>query len=267
MNELLLSVTDCSFAYRDGGFQLAAVSVGVHAGEVLGIVGPNGSGKSTLLRLMGGLLRPSGGRVELGGRPVSSFGRRGLARRMGFLPQSPETAFPFSARQVVAMGRYPHQSGFGFLSRDDVRVIEQALAETDSGGVADRDFMTLSGGEKQRVLVASVLAQEPSLMLLDEPTAALDIHHEAEVFDLLRRLSRTGIGAVVVTHNLNAASQFCDRLLLLSGGGVACCGPAGQVLEQEMLSRVYRADVRVVRNPLTDTPMVIVMGRSPDEGE
>ena len=265
MSETLLSVAGCGFRYGDGNFELRDIAVDMRRGEVVGIVGPNGSGKSTLLRLMSGLLRPAAGRVELEGAPVGSYGRRRLATRLAFLPQSPEASFAFTVRQVVAMGRYPYQRGLGFLSDEDVAVVEEALAQTDSEHLAGRRFTTLSGGEKQRVLVASILAQRPAVMLLDEPAGALDIHHRADLFDLLWGLSRTGIAVVLVTHNLNAASQFCDRLLLLSQGRLVRGGAPADVMDEELLSEVYGAEVRVVRNPVTGTPMAIVLGKTAHE--
>jgi iron complex transport system ATP-binding protein len=163
------------------------------------------------------------------------------------------------------MGRYPHLSTFGFLTERDVEVVERALQETATSSLAGRGFSTLSGGEKQRVLIASVLAQEPAAMLLDEPTAALDIHHRCEVFDLLRQLSRKGMAVTVVTHDLNVASQFCDRLVLLSMGVVVCAGTPDEVMHEALLSSVYCTDVRVVRNPVTSTPMAIVPGKTTHE--
>ncbi len=256
----LLSVRDCSFRYGEGDFRLRRVRLDVRAGEVLGIIGPNGSGKSTLLRLMSGLLEADEGDVVLSGRPLRSFSRRMLARRIAFLPQEPQTAFGFSVRQVVAMGRFPYLAAFGFLGEHDVDVVERAMQETETNRFGSRAFPTLSGGEKQRVLIASILAQEPSAMLLDEPTAALDIHHRSEILDLLRALARKEIAVVVVTHDLNAASQFCDRLILLCDGEVARAGAPAEVMDQELLSDVYGARVRVVENPVTRTPMAVVLG-------
>lgn len=267
MDTALLSVRDCSFSYRGGDFRLRNVSLDVEPGEVLGIIGPNGSGKSTLLRLMSGFLQPDHGEVALHGTAMRSLDRRRLARELAFLPQSPETSFRFSVRQVVAMGRYPYLGAFGFLGEHDIAVVERALDETESAWLGGRNFFTLSGGEKQRVLVASILAQEPSVMLLDEPTAALDIHHRSDVLDLLRDLARKGIAVVVATHDLNAAGQFCDRLLLLSEGGVARSGSPAEVMDQQLLSDVYRANVRVVQNPITLTPMALVLGRAAREGD
>lgn len=260
-----LQVSDCTFRYGPEEFELSGVSMEVRSGEVLGIVGPNGSGKSTLLRIMSGILKPRAGDILLGGEPVHSLGRRQLARQLAFLPQSPQTSFRFSVREVVAMGRFPYQKGFGFLTEGDVAAVNTALQETGSAELADRVFATLSGGEKQRVLVAGILAQEPSLMLLDEPTAALDIHHCSDIMDLLWRLSRKGIAVVTVTHDLNTASQFCDRLVLLSGGRLVRVGQPSEVLEEELLSEAYSARVRVLENPLTGSPMVMVPGRSAHE--
>ncbi len=267
MSEPLLSVRDCSFSYADGGFHLAGVSLDVRAGEVLGIIGPNGSGKSTLLRLMSGALRPTGGKVLLEGASLRALSRRRLARRLAFLPQDPQTTFRFRVRQVVAMGRYPHQGVFGFITDEDVRVIELAMQHTETAGLAGRVFSTLSGGEKQRALVAGILAQEPAVMLLDEPTASLDIHHQGEVMDLLWRLSRQGIAVALVTHDLNAASQFCDRLALLSAGRLVRLGGPGEVIEEGLLSQTYGEEVRVVPNPITSNPLVLVLGRAAHDTE
>ena len=262
MSEALLSVRDCSFRYGHGEFELEGVSLEVRPGEVLGIVGPNGSGKSTLLRLMSGILAPAGGLVLLEGEGVRSVSRRRLARRLAFLPQSPEAPFRYSVREVVAMGRFPYQGAFGFLTEHDIEVVERALTDTDSASLGDRDFSTLSGGEKQRVLIAGILAQEPAVMLLDEPTAALDIHHCCEVMDLLWGLSRRGIGVAVVTHDLNTAGQFCDRLTLLSRGRVVRGGSPAEVLEEGLLCSTYGSQVRVVANPFTALPMVTVLGKA-----
>lgn len=260
MSGAALRVQDCSFSYGPGEFALAEISLEVHTGEVLGIVGPNGSGKSTLLRLMGGFLRPDQGEVLLGERPLRSTARRRLATDLAFLPQTPRTAFGFNAREVISMGRYPYQGAFGFLREADIRVVERAMSETATTELAGRSFSTLSGGERQRVLVAGILAQEPSVMLLDEPTAALDIHHQVEVLDLLWRLSRGGLAVVVVTHDLNAAAQFCDRLALLSGGRMVRVGPPAHVMDAQLLGETYGADVHVMEHPLTGKPLVLVLG-------
>ncbi len=164
------------------------------------------------------------------------------------------------------MGRYPYQGAFGFLSDEDARATERAMRETDTTELAGRVFSTLSGGEKQRALIAGILAQEPSVMLLDEPTAAaLDIHHQTEVLDLLWRLSRQGIAVALVTHDLNAAAQFCDRLALLSCGELVRLGAPSEVLEEALLGGVYGAPVRIIENPFTHAPLVLVLGEAAHE--
>jgi len=259
--EPVLSVSECSFSYGAGEFRLERVSLHVRRGQMLGIVGPNGSGKSTLLRLMAGIVRPDSGQVLVEGRPVALLGRRELARRLAFLPQHSSPAFELTVWEVVALGRYPYQGPLGLLGEQDRHVIAEALRDTDAEALAGRKFSTLSGGERQRVLIASILAQQPRIMLLDEPGAALDIHHKSQVFDLLWLLSRRGIGVVVVTHDLNTAGEFCDVLALMQDGALVEVGPASRVLREDLLSGAYRTQVRVVEHPLTGTPLVLVLSR------
>lgn len=261
----LMQVRNCCFSYGEGRFRLSDITLDVRAGEMLGIVGPNGSGKSTLLRLMSGLLKPARGSIRLRGSEVRSLGRRRLATELALLPQTPPTSFEFTVREVVSMGRYPYQGAFGFLTESDLRIVESALEETGTDSLADRYFSTLSGGETQGVLIASILAQQPSLMLLDEPTASLDIHHRSEVMDLLWSLSRRDIAVVAVTHDLNAAGQFCDRLALLSEGELVRTGTPGEVMEEDLLADIYGTALRVMSNPATSTPMVIVPGKEAHE--
>ena len=265
--ETVLSVTDCRFSYGQSAFCVEGITLCVHRGEMLGIVGPNGSGKSTLLRLMAGIVRPARGEIEIGGNPLESFRRRELACEVSFLPQGPTASFELSVREVVALGRYPYLGAFGLLSRHDETVIDRALHETDCAALSDRFFSTLSGGERQRVLVASILAQEPGMLLLDEPTASLDIHHKSAVFDLLRALSRKGMAVVVVTHDLNSASQFCDTLALLGDGRLVETGPPRQVMREDLLAGTYNVPLRVVEHPLTATPMVLILGGKANQND
>ena len=257
----LLSVQKCSFTYEEGDFTLRDVSLSTDGRELLGIVGPNGSGKSTLMRLMSGYYQPRDGEVWLQGRCLSDLGSREAARQLAFLPQRSPPAFEYNVRDVVAMGRYPYTGPFGFPEEEDRRAVRRALEETHAAQFANRPFNSLSGGEKQQVLLASVLAQEPKLMLLDEPAASLDLHHTSELLDLLWSLSRNGPGVVVVTHDVNTAALFCDRLVLLSEGRQVRSGPPGDVMDEKLLSRVYGTELEVEKNPVTDTPMVVVPGR------
>jgi len=257
----VLSVRDCCFGYRDGDFELRDATLSVEGGQMLGLVGPNGSGKSTLMRIMAGILRPFSGSRDIVGRPIESFHRLELSRELAFLPQNPSPTFDLTVREVVALGRYPYQGPFGLLNAADKEAIRQALGETDSERLAGRYFSTLSGGEQQRVLVASVLAQQPRIMLLDEPTASLDIHHTSGVFDLLWSLSRKGISVVVVTHDLNSASQFCDTLALMQAGRIVATGPPAFVMREDLLSEAYQTPVMVVQHPITSSQMVLVLGK------
>lgn len=252
-----LGAESISFAYEPGAPVLRNVNAVVCSGAFTGIVGPNGSGKSTLLRLLCGLLKPGSGRVVLDGRPLSAFPARDRARSVAFLPQGIQPVFSLTAFEVVCLGRFPHAGPLGGLRAGDREVARRCMRETATEELARRNFMELSGGERQRVLLASILAQEPELLLLDEPTAALDIHHEAEVFALLARLAREGYGVGVVTHDLNLAARFCDSVILLSRDhDVLASGSPVEVLAEASLTSAYGARIRVGIHPFTGTPLV-----------
>lgn len=221
----------------------------VERGELYGVIGPNGSGKSTLLKLLLGGLEPDAGRVEHGGRPVSGWGRRELARRIGVVPQHEETAFPLTVRELVAMGRYPHLGAWRSEGAADRRAVAEAMARCDLEGLSERPVSTLSGGERQLARIARALAQEPDTLVLDEPTVSLDIRHEMEIFALLRELSADGVTVVLVTHNLNAAARVAGRLLMLREGSPEAEGPPADVLTREIVERAYGWPVRVTSHP------------------
>lgn len=245
------------FAYERGRFVLRDVAVTFKPGVMSGIVGPNGSGKSTLLRILCGLLRPQRGHVVLDDKPLDRYGSRERARSIAFLPQSVNPAFDLTVTEVVALGRYPHLGTLGTLTPADLDVTRRCLTDTHTDHLGKRNFLSLSGGERQRVLVASILAQEPAVLLLDEPTSALDIHHQAEVFALLAVLAGRGYGVGVVTHDLNMAAQFCDRVYLLAADGrILCEGLPEEVFTEPMLSAAYDAPIRVTRHPLNDSLLV-----------
>jgi len=249
---------DCSFAYADGPPVVRGVSLRVVRGGVTGIIGPNGSGKSTLLRVLSGMARPGTGHVRLdeSPTPLHAVSPRTRARQIAYLPQQVEPLFGLSVEETVALGRFPHTEGFGGLSARDHAAIARAMERCAVSTLRERLFTELSGGERQRVLLASVLAQEPAFLLLDEPTAALDLHHEAEVFALLGALAREGFGVCVVTHDLSLAAAHCDALLLLSSNGNPLAqGPPSTVLTPEHLSAAYGARVLVGRHPFTGVPL------------
>jgi len=252
-----LQAESIAFAYETDRPVFHDVTTQLQTGEVAGIVGPNGSGKSTMLRCMSGLLKPGVGSVLLDGKPLLAIPMLERARVLAFLPQFVDPAFALSAFEVVCLGRYPHTGALGGFRPLDRDIALRCMRDTETESLKDRDFLTLSGGERQRVLLASILAQEPSLVLLDEPTSALDIHHQIEIFALLRRLARNGYGVAVVTHDLNLAAQFCDRLVLMTTGrGLLASGPPVNVLTEPLLSEAYSAVIRVCSHPITGTPLI-----------
>ncbi|MBN1422493.1 MAG: ABC transporter ATP-binding protein [Planctomycetes bacterium] len=253
----VLAAEGISFSYPGGVRALDGVDLLLAGGELVGIVGPNGAGKTTLLRILAGLGRPAGGRVLLEGHPIERISRTEIARSVAYLPQHVEPAFGFRAGEVVAMGRYPHLGPFGFIRERDRAAIDRALARTETASLVSRAFGALSGGERQRVLIASILAQEPRAMLLDEPTSSLDIHHQVEIFELLEDLARSGIAIAVVTHDLNLASQFCSRLVLVAGGRIAVAGEPHAVIQPDVLERTYGEKLIVGRHPQTGAPTVL----------
>lgn len=242
---------DLHFRYEpDAAPALDGVSLEVAAGSLYAVIGPNGSGKSTLLKLLLGALRPSAGEVRYSGRPVTDWSRRALARQIGVVPQGLELAFPFSVGELVAMGRYPHLGPLARAGPADRQAVVRAMERCDVAPLADRSIAKLSGGERQRALIARALAQQPSTLVLDEPTVSLDIRHEMAIFELLAELTAgDGVTIVLVTHNLNLAARYAQRLLLLDRGRAIAEGPPSRVLKRGLIERVYRWPVAVGAHP------------------
>lgn len=254
----LLSVEDLRVSY---GKIPALRGVTLHAdrGEFVGIIGPNGSGKSTLLRTIARELRPEGGRVVLDGRDVASFQARAFARRVAVVPQSTAIAFDFAVLEVVLLGRTPHLGRLEIEGADDYQIAEQALSATDTAHLRARPATALSGGELQRVMVAKALAQEPELLLLDEPTAHLDINHQLHIMDLVRGLNAERAMTVVsVHHDLNLAAQYCERLVVLKDGLVFAEGRPEDVITPKAVREAYGAEVEVGMHPVNGRPVVIL---------
>ena len=223
------------------------VSLAVERGSVVGILGPNGSGKTTLLRLLAGALTPASGVVRLEGADLSAMPRRQIARRIAVVPQETHLAFDYTVLEVALMGRYPHLGAFELEGPADLAIVRDALDATGTRGLERRMFPTLSGGEKQRVVIASALAQQADLMLLDEPTASLDLRYQIELVSLLAALNRErGLTLVVATHDLNFAASFCQRLILLRAGQVLAAGATADVLTADRIRSLYgvSADVQ-----------------------
>jgi iron complex transport system ATP-binding protein len=246
---------------------LRDLSLEIRPGRTTAVLGPNGSGKSTLMRVLLGLMDPSRGTVTFGGRRVGEWGRGALARAVGVVPQGEEAVFPIPVRELVAMGRFPHLGPWRREREADRRAIGAALGRADVAHLAARPLGTLSGGERQRVRIARALAQEAPTLALDEPTAALDVAHEMAIFELLRDLARGGRTVLLATHNLNLASRYADRLVLLDGGAVAAEGPPAAVLTRETIERVYGWPVEVVPHPGpgpdAGAPQVVPLARGP----
>jgi iron complex transport system ATP-binding protein len=242
----LLQAADVSFVYGPGLAGLHGVSLEVPPGDLVGILGPNGSGKTTLLRLLGGLLTPASGRVMIDGRDLTRIPRREVAKRIAVVPQETRLSFEYSVLEVVLMGRYPHLGTFELESQQDLAIAREALAATGTLSLGGRLFPTLSGGEKQRVIIASALAQSAGLMLLDEPTTALDPGYQIEIATLLRRLNaERGVTMAVATHDLNLAAGLCRRLVLLRKGRVLAAGATDQVLTRESVRALYDVEADV----------------------
>ncbi|MFZ0390797.1 MAG: heme ABC transporter ATP-binding protein [Calditrichia bacterium] len=258
----MIHVENLGFSYN-GAPVLQALNFSVSAGEFVGVIGPNGAGKSTLLKILDGILKPLYGKVLIERKPLRKFSRRDLARWIGFVPQSLSTAYDFSAWEVVLMGRFPHQKRFGPDSREDHQLAAQAMQATDCLHLRERGFATLSGGEKQRVILASALAQEPKILLLDEPTTALDLKHQIHFYSILKNLKATRKMTILsVTHDVNLAAQFCQRLIVLKDGRITADGTVQQVLKKEILESIYETAVEVVPHPVSGLPVILPGNRS-----
>jgi iron complex transport system ATP-binding protein len=235
---------------------LDGVDLFVPKGAFHAVLGPNGSGKSTLMRALLGLVRPERGETLVAGRPTGSWTRRDLARVVGAVSQAETISFPLSVRELVAMGRYPHLGPLGAESEADRSAISRALARCEASDLAARDVTTLSGGELQRVRIARALAQEPEALALDEPTASLDVHHEMRIWQLLRHAADGGTSVLLITHHLDLAARFADRMLLLDGGRAVAEGAPSEVMRRDVLSEVYRWPLAVEKDPVTGAPRV-----------
>lgn len=253
----VLSVRNLSAGYGRPAFE--AVSFEIQPGEFVGLLGPNGTGKSTLLKVVSGLLRPMGGEVELFGKPFAAYRPQELGRRMAHLPQQPPSDGDFSVHEVVSFGRHPHQSSFGWgPSETDRRVVEEAMRSLGVEAWKNRRMGTLSGGEQQRVRLAQALAQEPELLLLDEPTAWADLSYQLDLMRQVSELARTRrLAVLAVLHDLNQAAQFCSRLLLLHHGRLEKDGAPAEVLTEEAIARAYGVPVHVRNHPQTGAPYIL----------
>jgi iron complex transport system ATP-binding protein len=252
-----IQTRNLSFSYRDRAV-LHEISLSIASGEMIGIVGPNGSGKTTFLKILSAVLRGQG-EVVINGRNIESYGRRELSKLFAVVQQEPRVNFPFTAAEIVLMGRASHHSAFSLEGRRDLEIAHASMDLTDSFSLANRYLHELSGGEKQRVMIARALAQEPHILLLDEPSAFLDLKHQVQIFELLHRLNNErGLTIVAALHDLNLAALFFQRLIILREGRIYRDGSPAEVLTEATIEDVYGIRVRVERDPASEKPQLFL---------
>lgn len=257
-----LQVRQVSFSYFNG-LVLNDISLAVQPGEMVGLLGPNGSGKTTLIKLACGLLQPTRGEVDLDGSSLKKLGRKVIARSVAVVPQQFKVSFAFTAAEIVMLGRIPFLRAFAEDSEEDRRIVAESLNLVGISGLAERRFDELSGGERQKVILAMALAQEPKLLLLDEPTAHLDISHQVEILELVRQLNaERKLTVIAAIHDLNLASLYFNRLVLLKEGRILADGTPAQVLTVETINDVFSASVIVQPHPVTGGPHIVVKPRN-----
>ena len=254
-----LEIKGVSFSYLDG-LVLHNVGISVRAGEMVGLIGPNGSGKTTLIKLASGVLKPRQGEINLDGNNLGLLGRKNVARSVAVVPQQFHIPFAFTVREVVMLGRIPFIKALAGETGADREAVSMAMKVVDVGELAERRFDELSGGERQKVILAMALAQQPKLLLLDEPTLHLDIAHQIEILELAKSLNvEQGITVLAAMHDLNLAALYFDRLVVLKEGRILADGTPTEVLTEEMIEKVFAASVRVEMHPVTGAPHIIVM--------
>ena len=243
MTQALMRLEDISFAYETTPV-LRDLSISIREQDFIGLIGPNGSGKSTLLKIMGAILKPDSGSIQFKESSLPKINKKLFAQSVSWIPQDHPMVFPFKVSEIVLMGRHPYLSPLSFESEEDFEISRSAMEITMTSQFADRYFNEISGGEKQRVMIASALAQNPEMMLLDEPTAALDLKYQIQILSILKNLNAGNkMTLIMAMHDLNLASSFCNRLILLNEGKIVRDGTPEQVLEKNILEQVYGIEV------------------------
>lgn len=255
----MIEVHSVSFRYHED-WVLQDVSFRVERGEFVGVIGPNGSGKTTLLKILYRLLSPQKGEILFELVPMKKMDRADIAKRIAVVAQETHLLFPFSVIETVLMGRSPHLGHLMFESEKDLEIAKKAMEWTKVLPFSERSMDELSGGERKRVFIARALAQEPEVILLDEPTANLDIHHQMDFLELILTLNRErGLTIVMASHDMNIASEFCDRLILLRGGGIYKAGTPEEVITKENIENVYGCEVWVDQHPFSGMPRISLL--------
>lgn len=242
-------------------FLLKNINFKCHEKEIVGIIGPNGSGKTTLLKAITKVIKIKSGAILFENKKISAMNYLELARNIAVVSGDAQVQFDLSVEEFVALGRIPYQDRFQFVeSKHDIEIINAVMKLTNTLSLAKRSMKSLSAGENQLVVIARALAQQPKLLLLDEPTVYLDISHQVEILDLLRRLNRQkGLSVILVLHELNLASEYCDRLILLNKGSIHCAGTPKEVLDYRIIEEVYKTTVVVEENPVSHKPCVLIV--------
>jgi iron complex transport system ATP-binding protein len=255
----MIEVNAISFRYHED-WVLQEVSFRVEKGEFVGVIGPNGSGKTTLLKILYRLLAPQNGEILFELVPMKKMDRANIAKRIAVVAQETHLLFPFTVLETVLMGRSPYLGDLMFEREKDLEIAKRAMEWTKILPFSERPMDELSGGERKRVFIARALAQEPEVILLDEPTANLDIHHQIDFLNLILTLNRErGLTIVMASHDMNVASEFCDRLILLQGGRIYKTGPPGEVITRENIESVYGCEVWIDQHPISGTPRISLM--------
>jgi iron complex transport system ATP-binding protein len=257
----MLKLENIEFSYGDIKI-LKEIDFHLNKNEFIGIIGPNGSGKSTLLKNVSKLLNPDSGYIYLDKNLLNDYSFKELAKKMAVVPQDTKVNFNFSVYDLVMMGRNPYQDRWGRIQKEDKRKVKEAMELTDIVKFKDKSIQNLSGGERQRVIIARAIVQEPELLLLDEPTASLDINYQRNIFDLISDLNeKLDMSVLAVSHDLNLISQYCDRLILLKDGKIHSMGQVDDVITKKNISEVYNTEVDIKFNPFTERPYVIIVPR------
>jgi iron complex transport system ATP-binding protein len=256
----MLEIQNISFSYGTSQV-LKNISLSVSSGEFIAIIGPNGAGKSTLIKLIDNVLHPDEGQIMLDAKSLSELPRKNLARTIAYLPQESNFAFSYTVREVVLMGRFPYQKAVRAYDAEDYKVVKEMINLMEMDAFAWRYYNELSGGEKQRVLIASALAQQPRIILLDEPTSALDLHHQIAIYQILKKLKeQQDLTVIVVTHDINLAAQFCDRVILMGAGKIIRDGKPEEVLQFQLLQDTFGVKVYIDINPFTSSLYILPYG-------
>ncbi len=249
----------------DAGGKPILHNIQFHAerGQFIGLIGPNGSGKSTLLRSLAGFIPRRSGDVVLRGKHLSKYRSRELARLIGYVPQNTNVDFAFTAQHIVLMGRHPYKSRFDRENEQDFLISEQAMQATDTQHLADQMITDLSGGQRQMIFIAKALAQQPQILLLDEPISALDIRYQLKVLELVHELTKRGITAIAALHDLNLAARYCNKLILLCNGKILQQGSPDKVINQNSIRKAYEVESHICKDPITLSPSITAYTKQP----